>query len=149
MGLLKSYIIYMVMVTLHSVVTMRQYQMRSIFNDQNKAIPKVLFPRIKREDAEKNLKGMIKYLFNYGFYKFGMEITMITLVSTIAYRQDIFAVVYTFWLVFLMWLGRSRSARIWGVFQLFILVTIILQYVLLIGMPPELCISTLNYIIIC
>lgn len=33
-----------------------------------------MFARITRIDAEKNTANMIKYLFNYGFYKFGIEV---------------------------------------------------------------------------
>lgn len=37
--------------------------------------PKVLFPRITRQDADKDLLHMIKYLVNYAFYKFGIEVS--------------------------------------------------------------------------
>lgn len=36
--------------------------------------PKVLFPRITRLDAEKDVISMLKYLANFIFYKFGIEV---------------------------------------------------------------------------
>ncbi|XP_075153442.1 piezo type mechanosensitive ion channel component isoform X2 [Haematobia irritans] len=139
MGLLKKYIIYMVVATLHAVISLRQYQMRRLNGTQNDPLPKVPFPEVTREDAEKKLESMIKYLLNYGFYKFGYEICMISLVSTITYRQDIVAVAYAVWLVLLLIFKRKKIAHFWGVFQIFILISIIVQYIILVQLPPTMC----------
>lgn len=139
MGLLKRYIIYMVIATLHAVIALRQYQMRRLKGTQNDPVPKVAFPGVGREDAEKKLEGMIKYLLNYGFYKFGYEICLIALVSTITYRQDIVAVAYAVWLILLLMFKRKKNAHIWGILQVFILTSILVQYVLLVELPPSMC----------
>ncbi|XP_058977404.1 piezo-type mechanosensitive ion channel component isoform X1 [Musca domestica] len=139
MGLLKKYIIYMVIATLHAVISLRQYQMRRLKGTQNDPLPKVPFPEVTREDAEKKLESMIKYLLNYGFYKFGYEICMIALVSTITYRQDIVAVAYAVWLVLLLIFKRKKIAHFWGIFQIFILISIIVQYIVLVQLPPTMC----------
>ncbi|XP_073827088.1 piezo type mechanosensitive ion channel component isoform X2 [Musca autumnalis] len=139
MGLLKKYIIYMVIATLHAVISLRQYQMRRLKGTQNDPLPKVPFPEVTREDAEKKLESMIKYLLNYGFYKFGYEICMISLVSTITYRQDIVAVAYAVWLVLLLIFKRKKIAHFWGIFQIFIMISIIVQYIVLVQLPPTMC----------
>lgn len=36
--------------------------------------PKIIFPRVTRHEADKDLPHMIKYLFNFAFYKFGIEV---------------------------------------------------------------------------
>ncbi|XP_065355463.1 piezo-type mechanosensitive ion channel component [Calliphora vicina] len=141
MGLLKRYIIYMVIATLHAVIALRQYQMRRLKGIQNDPLPKVAFPGVGREDAEKKLEGMIKYLLNFGFYKFGYEICLVALVSTITYRQDIVAVAYSVWLILLLLFKRKKNAHIWGVLQVFILTSILVQYVLLVELPPSMCIE--------
>lgn len=138
MGLLRKYMFYMVIVTMHAVVTLRQTQMRIITGQRNAPL-KVLFPNITRKHAEENLRGMLKFLCNYGFYKFGFEITLIMLVGTIAYRQDIVAVVYAVWLLVILCLQRSKCAKIWIIFQIFIAVSIFLQYIVLVNLPPSLC----------
>ncbi|XP_017023914.1 piezo-type mechanosensitive ion channel component isoform X3 [Drosophila kikkawai] len=139
MGLLRTYIIYMVIVTMHAVITLRQLQMRVKIGALNAPPTKLLFPQIVRADAEKDLVGLIKYLLNFGFYKFGFEISLIALVSTITYRQDIVAVVYALWLVVLLLLRRSQCAKIWGVFQAFFAISILTQYIVLVGLPPSSC----------
>ncbi|XP_068147374.1 piezo-type mechanosensitive ion channel component isoform X2 [Drosophila tropicalis] len=139
MSLLRTYIIYMVIVTLHAVISLRQLQMRVKIGALNDPPTKLLFPHITRSDAEKDLVGLVKYLLNFGFYKFGIEISLIALVSTITYRQDIVAVVYALWLVVLLLLKRSQCAKIWGVFQAFFAISIFVQYIFLVGLPPSSC----------
>ncbi|EDW25357.1 GL26552 [Drosophila persimilis] len=139
MSLLRTYIIYMVTVTMHAVITLRQLQMRVKIGAVNAPPTKLLFPNIIRADAEKDLVGLVKYLLNYAFYKFGIEISLIALVSTITYRQDIVAVAYALWLVVLLLLRRSQCAKIWGVFQAFFAISILTQYIILVGLPPSSC----------
>ncbi|XP_034101593.1 piezo-type mechanosensitive ion channel component isoform X8 [Drosophila albomicans] len=141
MGLLRTYIIYMVIVTMHAVISLRQLQMRVKIGENAANQPKLLFQQITRADAEKDLVGLVKYLLNFGFYKFGIEISLIALVSTITYRQDIVAVVYAVWLVVLLLLKRSQCAKMWGVFQAFFAISILLQYIVLVGLPPSWCMS--------
>ncbi|XP_039949195.1 piezo-type mechanosensitive ion channel component isoform X2 [Bactrocera tryoni] len=140
-GLIKMYIIYMIVVTLHAVVSLRQFQMRAMADNEDKAETKVLFPATDRAKAETNLKSMIQYLFNYGFYKFGQEISLIMLVTTIAYRQDVVAIFYVVWLAVLLMFSRARRSSVWGIFQVFIALSIFLQYLVLLGLPPSLCID--------
>ncbi|XP_049305409.1 piezo-type mechanosensitive ion channel component isoform X4 [Bactrocera dorsalis] len=140
-GLIKMYIIYMIVVTLHAVVSLRQFQMRAMADNADKAEAKVLFPATDRAKAETNLKSMIQYLFNYGFYKFGQEISLIMLVTTIAYRQDVVAIFYVIWLAVLLMFSRARRSSVWGIFQVFIALSIFLQYLVLLGLPPSLCID--------
>ncbi|BFF94783.1 piezo-type mechanosensitive ion channel component [Drosophila madeirensis] len=139
MSLLRTYIIYMVIVTMHAVITLRQLQMRVKIGAVNATPTKLLFPNIVRADAEKDLVGLVKYLLNFAFYKFGIEISLIALVSTITYRQDIVAVAYALWLVVLLLLKRSQCAKIWGVFQAFFAISIAMQYIVLVGLPPSSC----------
>lgn len=144
MRLLRTYIIYMVIVTMHAVISLRQLQMRVKIGENVANLPKLLFQNITRADAEKDLVGLIKYLLNFGFYKFGIEISLIALVSTITYRQDFVAVVYAVWLVVLLLLKRSQCAKLWGIFQTFFAISILLQYIVLIGLPPSWCTGKLT-----
>jgi len=144
MSLLRTYIIYMVIVTMHAVITLRQLQMRVKIGALNAPPTKLLFPHIIRADAEKDLVGLVKYLLNFGFYKFGIEISLIALVSTITYRQDIVAVAYALWLVVLLLLRRSQCAKIWGVFQAFFAISILTQYIVLVGLPPSSCLGKIR-----
>lgn len=106
--------------------------------------PKMLFPEITRNDADKDISHLVKYLLNYAFYKFGVEVTLIMLVFSISTRMDIIAVLYAIWLCVLMGASRKMKHRIWPIFQSFIVISIVLQYILTVGLPPYSCLGRLE-----
>jgi len=127
----------MIVTSLHAVVKLRDHLIRySTYNQKDR---NVLFPDITRQDAERDFPGLLKYVLNYGFFKFGLEITLIGLVSTIAHRRDILALTYLIWLILLLCLNRVQCARIWEVFQLYFVVSIFVQYLYLLNFPPNIC----------
>lgn len=63
------------------------------------------------------------------------------IVVLIGARMDVWAVFYGFWLCGLISPDRNFLSKIWGCFTLFIIVTIPLQYILVVGLPPGLCLS--------
>lgn len=134
---ISSYIIYMILTSLHAVVKLRDHLIR--YSTHKQKDTKLLFPDITRQDAERDFPGLLKYVLNYGYFKFGFEITMIGLMSTIAHRRDLFALTYLIWLVLLLCLSRFRCARIWEMLQLYFVLSIFVQYVYLLNFPPNLC----------
>lgn len=139
--IIRPYIAYMMIATLHAVVSLRQNRMRTLYDDSDLKAPLVLFPSIKRIDAEKNISGALKYLMNYGYYKFGLEICFISIVGLAAYRKDVISIFYIFWLCVLISLNRRNCAKLWSTFLVLIGIVIILQYLLFVGLPPGLCIG--------
>lgn len=97
--------------------------------------PKVLFDGVTREDADKSVILLVKYLFNYGFYKFGIEITFIALTTLICVRKDILSIIYIIWLCISLCLQRHLKQFIWPIFQNFITITIIMQYAVILNLP--------------
>ncbi|XP_034113348.1 piezo-type mechanosensitive ion channel component [Drosophila albomicans] len=136
---LAPYIVYLIVTTLHAVVKLRDHLIRLSLGEVRD--PSILFPHTSRQDAERNFSGLLKYLLNYGYFKFGLEITFIALVSSIAHRRDVLAVTYVIWLIILLCLNRMQCARIWYIFQLYFVVSIFVQYLHLIHFPPNLCIA--------
>ncbi|KAK5645923.1 hypothetical protein RI129_004387 [Pyrocoelia pectoralis] len=98
-----------------------------------------MFPKINRSDADKTVLKCIKYLFNYGFYKFGFEICVITIVIVIGVRLDFYAVFYLVWLSLLIGVKRTTTRRMWKLFFMDLSVIIPIQYFQLIGLPPVWC----------
>ncbi|XP_033241797.1 piezo-type mechanosensitive ion channel component isoform X2 [Drosophila pseudoobscura] len=134
---ISPYIVYMIVTSLHAVVKLRDHLIRySMFKRKER---KVLFPKISRQDAERDFAGLIKYLLNYGYFKFGLEITLIGIVSTIALRRDLLALTYAVWLILLLSLNRMQCARIWEILQLYFVLSIFVQYLYLLNFPPNLC----------
>lgn len=108
------------------------------------ARPKVLFPRITRNDVDTNISHLIKYLFNFAFYKFGVEVTLIMVTLLITSRMDAVAVLYAFWLCILFGTSRETKYLIWPVLQFFIVILILIQYIVAVDLPPFLCVGRLN-----
>ncbi|XP_075212450.1 piezo type mechanosensitive ion channel component isoform X3 [Lycorma delicatula] len=136
--LLRGYIAVILIVTVHTVVTTRQKYKRHL-KGRSLVNPVNMFPRITYKDADKDIKHCLKYLMNFGFYRFGVEMCLIAVVALIGTRMDIWAVLYGFWLCALISPDRNFLSKIWGVFTLFIVTTIPLQYLLVVGLPPSLC----------
>lgn len=103
-------------------------------------MPQYMFVGIKRKDADDDLPSMIKYAFNFAFYKFGIEITMIAMVILIGSRVDFVSLVYAnIWLGLLFHTSRETKRRIWPIFQWFIVLLIVAQYMIVVDMPPFSC----------
>lgn len=62
-----------VVLTLHSVVTTRQKYKRHL-KGRPLSRPVVMFPRVTYKEADRDVAHCIKYLLNFGFYRFGIEV---------------------------------------------------------------------------
>ncbi|XP_049832005.1 piezo-type mechanosensitive ion channel component isoform X1 [Schistocerca gregaria] len=138
--LLKGYIGLILVATFRAVINIRQKYVRHL-RGFSTLRPTVMFPNIRRADADKDLKSFVKYLFNYGFYKLGLEACLMATVGLIGTRLDFYAVLYSFWLCLLFAMRRETAARIWIFYQIFIAVLLPVQYALAVGLPPGLCLS--------
>ncbi|XP_076270336.1 piezo type mechanosensitive ion channel component isoform X5 [Rhynchophorus ferrugineus] len=139
-SLVKWNIIYILIVTLYSVILVRQYYYR-VARGQRPTRAFFMFPRITRLDADKSLENMLKYLANYSYFKFGVEISFMATVAVIAIRMDMYAVFYAIWLIVLYSLKRSTLAKIWVFYVIFTAILLPIQYFMVVGLPPTLCID--------
>uniref|UniRef100_A0A8D3BYK6 Piezo type mechanosensitive ion channel component 1 (Er blood group) n=1 Tax=Scophthalmus maximus TaxID=52904 RepID=A0A8D3BYK6_SCOMX len=101
-----------------------------------------LFPAATRDTLDQGLLSCIKYLLNYTFYKFGLEICFLMTVNVIGQRMNFLVIIHGCWLVaILVKRRRAAIAGIWPRYCLFLSVFMIYQYLLCVGMPPALCID--------
>ena len=70
-----KYLLILLVLTVNSVVTLRQRIHRQRFGLQSNP-SKLLFMDGSRKNADQGLWQSIKFLLNYSFYKFGIEITI-------------------------------------------------------------------------
>lgn len=68
---------YIVIVSIHAVIILRQ-TIKRIKMGKSPRTPSVVFSKIKRADADKDIPHLLKYLINYGFYRFGIEVCLNT-----------------------------------------------------------------------
>lgn len=155
--LVKWNIIYIAAVTVWAVVLVRQFNYR-VSRGEPTTRPYFMFPRIKRADADKNLKCCVKYLLNFCFYKFGIEVgsfgfleigsrafklqlSFMAAVMLIGFRMDMYAVLHAIWLCAMFSLNRKTLSRMWNCYLVFIAVSLPIQYFMTVGLPPSFCIS--------
>jgi len=55
--------------------------------------------------------------------------------------MDFYAVLYALWLMTFVMLSRATLAKVWIIFMFFVVITIPLQYAIVIGLPPDLCLG--------
>ncbi|XP_074025276.1 piezo type mechanosensitive ion channel component isoform X1 [Leptinotarsa decemlineata] len=131
-------IIYIVIVTLWSVILVRQYNYRmSRGRPTTRAF--FMFPNVTIVDSNKDLENFCKYMANFAFYKFGVEISLIMTVVLIGMRMDGYAVLYGMWLVAMFSLERKTLAKVWVFYLIFIACALPFQYFMAVGLPPVLC----------
>lgn len=137
-ALTRTYLVYIVLVSLHSFIILRQ-RVQRIKKNLPPETPDVVFENIRRCDADEDIPHCFKYLVNYGFYKFGLEICLICFVMVIGYRMDLIACFYSMWLAVLFNLKREKTRKVWRYATYSIMASIPIQYISLIGLPPGLC----------
>ncbi|KAL0119117.1 hypothetical protein PUN28_009604 [Cardiocondyla obscurior] len=138
--LLKGYIGIVTVTTFRKIIRVRQWFYRHNRGEPLDT-PQVMFPSITRMDADKGLPECLKFLFNYGFYKFGLEICLIGIVTLIGTRLDFYSVLYSVWLLLFFSLKRKTVARIWPCFRTFAIILLPIQYAIVVAPPSWLCID--------
>ncbi|XP_022177206.1 piezo-type mechanosensitive ion channel component-like isoform X2 [Myzus persicae] len=140
LNLLKGYISIVFVITLHRVVITRQKYKRHL-KGRPLAKPLRMFSGITFKDVDHDIPHCLKYLLNFGFYRFGVEITLIAVAVLVGTRMDFYAVLYALWLMTFVMLSRGTLAKVWIIFMFFVVITIPLQYAIVIGLPPDLCLE--------
>nr|XP_034178628.1 piezo-type mechanosensitive ion channel component isoform X2 [Osmia lignaria] len=138
--LLKGYIGIITVTTLRKVIRIRQCFYRQQRGEPLDT-PQVMFPSITRANADKGIQECLKFLFNYGFYKFGVEMCLIGIVALIGTRLDFYSVLYSIWLLLLFSLKRKTISKIWPFFKFFAIVLLPIQYALVVSLPSWLCLD--------
>ena len=69
------------------------------------------------------------------------QVCLVMIVINMAVRCDITSVVYAIWLGAFLVLGRQNSSIVWPVYVGFLAVLLPLQYLLVLGWPPALCLG--------
>nr|XP_020463203.1 piezo-type mechanosensitive ion channel component 1 isoform X2 [Monopterus albus] len=141
LGYSKSHL--MVLMLLAFEVTVYRHQAHH-YRQLQRSPPTIpaLFPAATRDTLDQGLIPCFKYLLNYTFYKFGLEICFMMTVNVIGQRMNFLVIIHGCWLVaILVRRRRAAIARIWPRYCIFLSIFMIYQYLLCVGMPPALCID--------
>ncbi|KAM9848176.1 piezo-type mechanosensitive ion channel component 1 [Aulostomus maculatus] len=141
LGYSKNHLIVLMLLVFEATVYRHQTHHYRQLQRSPPNIP-ALFPSAQRDTLDQGLIPCLKYLFNYMFYKFGLEICFLMTVNVIGQRMNFPVIIHGCWLVaILVRRRRAAIARIWPKYCLFLSIFMIFQYILCVGIPPALCID--------
>ncbi|CAG5122571.1 unnamed protein product, partial [Candidula unifasciata] len=134
--------LYMLVVALIVFDSIIRYHQKQYYAKPGVRRPKkgILFPKIRRFDADKNVVSCIKYFANYFFYKFGLECCYIMTAIVVMFRVDFIAVIYIFIVAVLLMLSRRTVAKLWVLYKLTLSLILAVEFLLVLGFPKGSCI---------
>ncbi|KAM9365017.1 piezo-type mechanosensitive ion channel component 1 [Pholidichthys leucotaenia] len=141
LGYVKSHLMVLLLLVFEATVYRHQTHHYRQLQRSPPPIP-ALFPSATRDTLDQGLIPCFKYLLNYTFYKFGLEICFLMTVNVIGQRMNFLVIIHGCWLVAIL-VRRRRAAisRIWPRYCVFLSIFMICQYLLCVGIPPALCID--------
>ncbi|CAL1577738.1 unnamed protein product [Knipowitschia caucasica] len=141
LGYSKNHLIVLMLLVFEATIYRHQIHHYKQLQKSPPTIP-ALFPTATRDTLDQGLVPCIKYLLNYTFYKFGLEICFLMTVNVIGQRMNFLVIIHGCWLVaILVRRRRAAIAQLWPRYCLFLSVFMIYQYLLCVGMPPALCLD--------
>ncbi|XP_066511035.1 piezo-type mechanosensitive ion channel component 1-like [Hoplias malabaricus] len=141
LGYSKNHLLVLLLLVFEATVYRHQIHHYRQLQRSPPNIP-AIFPQATRDKLDQGLLPCIKYLLNYSFYKFGLEICFLMTVNAIGQRMNFLVIIHGCWLVAIMVLRRRAAiAKIWSKYCLFLVIFMIYQYILCVGIPPALCID--------
>ncbi|VDM24249.1 unnamed protein product [Toxocara canis] len=133
-----NYILLTILLAFRSIVELRQ-SLHRYEHGEITPIRGILFNDITRKDADVDLCCCLKYLINFFFYRFGLEVCLMTAVVTIGLRSDMISVIYGAFLLVTLALTREKLARIWPYMTAGLTGSFVWQYILCVGIPKAFC----------
>ncbi|XP_017285833.1 piezo-type mechanosensitive ion channel component 1 isoform X2 [Kryptolebias marmoratus] len=141
LGYSKNHLIVLLLLVFEATVYRHQAHHYRQIQRSPPPVP-ALFPLATRDTLDDGLIPCFKYLLNYTFYKFGLEICFLMTVNVIGQRMNFLVIIHGCWLVaILVRRRRAAIAKIWPKYCLFLSIFMIYQYLLCVGIPPALCID--------
>ncbi|KAJ8249401.1 hypothetical protein GJAV_G00234400 [Gymnothorax javanicus] len=139
LGYSKNHLLVLVLLVFEATVYRHQVHHYKQHQCSPPPIP-AIFPNSCRDTLDQGILPCLKYLLNYFFYKFGLEICFLMTVNVIGQRMNFLVIVHGCWLVVILTRRRRAAiAQIWPKYCLFLALFMIYQYFLCVGLPPALC----------
>lgn len=123
---LQGLVLVIVLLGLQMCVRYRQKHRRATTGRPEPA-EGVIFPDVPPEKFDDSLVNCWKSLFNYGFYKFGLEVSMAMMALAALVRMDFVGALLLVWLVVFIWLPRRGCRRLWPLFVVYLAVMFPMQ----------------------
>lgn len=117
--------VFLVTVTAFCGLKIRQESKRIKEGEATKT--HVIFSDVSRINSDDSFSNLLKFVANYGFYKVGIEITLIMIIIVVFIRGDIFTIPYIFWFILLTFRNREKVRNLWFVATIYVWLSITIQ----------------------
>ncbi|KAL6740778.1 hypothetical protein Aduo_014100 [Ancylostoma duodenale] len=138
--LLGGMVMAIIVLALQSVVVYRQRHYRRMRGIPESNSDRV-FPSFHIDEFDHSLVHCMKFIVDFGFYKFGYEISIIMMAMNAWVRMDMLAAVMCVWLGLFVLNRRSVCRKLWYIFVIYLAVLFPLQYVIYVGLPEDSCLA--------
>ncbi|UJR32233.1 hypothetical protein I4U23_019699 [Adineta vaga] len=98
-----------------------------------------LFSNINIQSMNDSLSNNLKYLCNYGSYRFGLELSLFASLCLILLRMDAIALLHAFIVLIFILLPRHQVRRFWKLYRILASISTIWLYLNALGLPSVLC----------
>uniref|UniRef100_A0A914I9J3 Piezo-type mechanosensitive ion channel component n=1 Tax=Globodera rostochiensis TaxID=31243 RepID=A0A914I9J3_GLORO len=138
-GDVVGFITVLILIGMQFAIKYRQMHHRKRFGCDEPS-PEVFFVGHNPRDFDKSLRDCAKFFLNYGFYKFGVETSFISMALAAWYRMDMLGAMLMVWLLVLVPMRRGSRKKLWPFLLIYLAVLLPAQYAMSIGLPSNLCI---------
>ncbi|XP_053280799.1 piezo-type mechanosensitive ion channel component 2 [Pleuronectes platessa] len=136
---LRNHLMVLGLLVFEATVHRHQLYFR-LHNDLKSPPFSIIFQGITRQHLDQGVLPCIKYLINFCYYKFGLEISLIVAVNVIGQRMDFYALLHSCALLAVLSRRRRKAiGEVWPKYCCFTAGLMVLQYVLCVGIPPAFC----------
>ncbi|CAF3334980.1 unnamed protein product [Rotaria socialis] len=101
------------------------------------------FPNVNIQSMNDSTWNTIKYLCNYGSYRFGLELTFFASLCLIIIRMDAVALIHAVLLLVCILLPRQYVRRFWKLYRIYASASAVWLYFNVLGFPPILCLNSI------
>ncbi|OAF69572.1 hypothetical protein A3Q56_02694, partial [Intoshia linei] len=134
----KAYIIIIIIVIISKIAQLYQKYIQSVekIAEMDKSL---IFPGVYVNHVDTSISNCIKYIVNFGFYRFGLELSIIFAIITSANHIDLFGILHIIMAGIFIFSERKACGRCFGIWIVVLIFLIIIQYGLGLGLPQNLC----------
>ena len=97
---------------------------------------RIIFPEVNRKNADDSLISMLKFLTNFVFHKFGLEVTVLTVLLNCGLHADFYSSIYLLILVPMILSSRKKLLTKANILTLVTAFFLIIKFVFLLWLPP-------------
>uniref|UniRef100_A0A183FVK1 Piezo_RRas_bdg domain-containing protein n=1 Tax=Heligmosomoides polygyrus TaxID=6339 RepID=A0A183FVK1_HELPZ len=133
----QGMVVAIIALALQSVVVYRQRLYR-----RRHGLPEGrVFPSLQPDEFDRSVPNALMFLVDFGFYKFGFEISVIMMAINAWIRMDGLGAVMCIWIGVFALSKRQVCRKVWYIFVIYLAILLPTQYIIYVGLPEDSCLA--------